>query len=72
MIYATDFGQFISVKRNQFSLTATDLAKRLDISIGYLYQVEHIKSSNTTITLLKKQIDVFELYKNEVACMYTL
>ncbi len=70
MIYATDFGQFISEKRNEFSLTATELAKRLGISIGYLCQLKRSKRGNPDITLLKKLIAVFELDKNEVAYMY--
>lgn len=72
MIYATDFGQFISEKRNEFSLTATELAQRLGISIGYLCQLEHSKRGNPDTTLLKKLIAVFELDKNEIAYMYDL
>lgn len=72
MIYATDFGQFISEKRKEFSLTATELAKRVGISTGYLSQLERSKRVNPDIQLLKKMIVVFELNEDEVVCFYEL
>ncbi len=72
MIYATDFGQFISEKRKEFSLTATELAKKVGISTGYLSQLERSKRVNPDIQLLKKIIVVFELSDDEVICFYEL
>lgn len=54
MIYATDFGQFISEKRKEFSLTSTELARKIGISTGYLSQLERNKRVNPDIQLLKK------------------
>ena len=72
MIYATDFGQFISEKRKEFSLTSTELAKRVGISTGYLSQLERSKRVNPDIQLLKKIISVFELDEDEIVCFYEL
>lgn len=72
MIYATDFGQFISEKRKEFSLTSTELAKKIGISTGYLSQLERSKRVNPDIQLLKKLIIIFELDEDEIVCFYEL
>ena len=72
MTYATDFGQFISEQKRKHSLQSKELAEMLDISMGYLSQLEHGKRVCPDISLLKKMIDIFELSTEETNAFYDL
>ena len=72
MIYATDFGQFISEQKHKHSLQSKELAEMLDISMGYLSQLEHGKRVCPDQKLLKKMIEVFNLNEEECCTVYDL
>ena len=72
MIYATDFGQFISEQKRKHSLQSKELATMLDISIGYLSQLEHGKRVCPDKELLKKMIEVFNLNEEESCIIFDL
>ena len=61
MSYETDFGQFISEQKRKHSLQSKELADMLNISMGYLSQLEHGKRVCPDQELLKRMIDVFNL-----------
>lgn len=65
MIYATDFGQFISEQKRKHSLQSNELAEMLNISKGYLSQLEHGKRVCPDQELLIKMIEVFNLNEEE-------
>lgn len=72
MIYATDFGQFISEQKRKHSLQSKELAEMLDISMGYLSQLEHGKRVCPDQELLKKMIEVFNLNEEESCIIFDL
>ena len=72
MIYATDFGQFISEQKRKHSLQSKELAEMLDISMGYLSQLEHGKRVCPDQKLLKKLIEVFNLNEEERCIIFDL
>ena len=72
MIYATDFGQFISEEKRKLSLQSKELAEMLGISIGYLSQLEHGKRVCPDQELLKKMIEVFNLNEEECCIIFDL
>ena len=72
MIYATDFGQFISEQKHKHSLQSKELAEMLDISMGYLSQLEHGKRVCPDQKLLEKMIEVFNLNEEERCIIYDL
>ena len=72
MIYATDFGQFISEQKRKHSLQSKELAEMLDISMGYLSQLEHGKRVCPDQELLKKMIEVFNLNEEESCMVFDL
>ena len=72
MIYATDFGQFISEQKRKHSFQSKELAEMLDISMGYLSQLEHGKRVCPDQELLKKMIEVFNLNEEECCIIYDL
>ena len=72
MIYATDFGQFISEQKRKHSLQSKELAEMLGISIGYLSQLEHGKRVCPDQALLKKMIEVFNLNEEERYIIFDL
>ena len=72
MIYATDFGQFISEQKHKHSLQSKELAEMLGISIGYLSQLEHGKRVCPDQELLKKMIEVFNLNEEERCIIFDL
>ena len=72
MIYATDFGQFISEQKHKHSLQSKELAEMLGISIGYLSQLEHGKRVCPDQELLKKMIEVFNLNEEECCMIFDL
>lgn len=72
MIYATDFGQFISEQKHKHSLQSKELAEMLDISMGYLSQLEHGKRVCPDQELLKKLIEVFNLNEEERCIIFDL
>lgn len=72
MIYATDFGQFISEQKRKHSLQSKELAEILGISMGYLSQLEHGKRVCPDQKLLKKMIEVFNLNEEECCTVYDL
>ena len=72
MIYATDFGQFISEQRRKHFLQSKELAEILGISMGYLSQLEHGKRVCPDQKLLKKLIEVFNLNEEERIIIFDL
>ena len=72
MIYATDFGQFISEQKHKHSLQSKELAEMLGISMGYLSQLEHGKRVCPDQELLKKMIEVFNLNEEESCLIFDL
>ena len=72
MIYATDCGQFISEQKHKHSLQSKELAEMLDISMGYLSQLEHGKRVCPDQELLKKMIEVFNLNEEERCIIFDL
>ena len=72
MIHATDFGQFISEQKRKHSLQSKELAEMLDISMGYLSQLEHGKRVCPDQELLKKMIEVFNLNEEESCIIFDL
>ena len=72
MIYATDFGQFISEQKRKHSLQSKELAEMLGISMGYLSQLEHGKRVCPDQELLKKMIEVFNLNEEERIIIFDL
>ena len=72
MTYATDFGQFISEQKRKHSLQSKELADMLNISMGYLSQLEHGKRVCPDQELLKRMIDVFNLNEEERCIIYDL
>lgn len=72
MIYATDFGQFISEQKHKHSFKSKDLADMLNISMGYLSQLEHGKRVCPDQELLKRMIEVFNLNEEERCIIYDL
>ncbi len=72
MIYATDFGQFISEQKRKRSLKSNELAEMLGISMGYLSQLEHGKRVCPDQELLKKMIEVFNLNEEERCIIFDL
>jgi len=65
MIYATDFGQFISEQKYKHFLRSTELAEMLNISTGYLSQIEHGKRLCPDQNLLNRIIEVFNLNEED-------
>ena len=72
MIYATDFGQFISEQKCKHSLQSKELAEMLNISMGYLSQLEHGKRVCPDQKLMEKMIEVFNLNEEERCIIYDL
>lgn len=72
MIYATDFGQFISEQKRKHSLQSNELAEMLNISKGYLSQLEHGKRVCPDQELLIKMIEVFNLNEEERIIIFDL
>ena len=57
MIFATDFGQFISEQKRKHSLQSTELAEMLNISKGYLRMIKTFDLNE------EEQILIFDLYE---------
>ena len=72
MSYETDFGQFISEQKRKHSLQSKELADMLNISMGYLSQLEHGKRVCPDQELLKRMIDVFNLNEEERCIIFDL
>lgn len=72
MIYATDFGQFISEQKRKHSLQSNELAEMLNISKGYLSQLEHGKRVCPDQELLIRMIEVFNLNEEERCIIFDL
>ena len=72
MIYATDFGQFISEQKRKHSLQSNELAEMLNISKGYLSQLEHGKRVCPDQELLIRMIEVFNLNDEERSIIFDL
>lgn len=72
MTYATDFGQFISEQKHKHSLQSNELAEMLNISKGYLSQLEHGKRVCPDQELLIKMIEVFNLNDQEQILIFDL
>ncbi len=72
MIHATDFGQFISEQKRKHSLQSNELAEMLNISKGYLSQLEHGKRLCPDQELLIKMIEVFNLNEEERSIIFDL
>ncbi len=72
MIFATDFGQFISEQKRKHSLQSTELAEMLNISKGYLSQLEHGKRVCPDQELLKRMIKTFDLNEEEQILIFDL
>ena len=72
MICATDFGQFISEQKRKHSLQSNELAEMLNISKGYLSQLEHGKRVCPDQELLIKMIEVFNLNEEERIIIFDL
>ena len=72
MLYATDFGQFISEQKRKHSLQSNELAEMLNISKGYLSQLEHGKRVCPDQELLIKMIEVFNLNEEERIIIFDL
>lgn len=72
MIYATDFGQFISEQKRKHSLQSNELAEMLNISKGYLSQLEHGKRVCPDQALLIRMIEVFNLNEEERIIIFDL
>ncbi len=72
MIYATDFGQFISEQKRKHSLQSNELAEMLNISKGYLSQLEHGKRVCPDQELLIRMIEVFNLNEEERIIIFDL
>jgi len=72
MICATDFGQFISEQKRKHSLQSNELAEMLNISKGYLSQLEHGKRVCPDQELLIKMIEVFNLNEEERSIIFDL
>lgn len=72
MIYATDFGQFISEQKRKHSLQSNELAEMLNISKGYLSQLEHGKRVCPDQELLIRMIKVFNLNEEERIIIFDL
>ena len=72
MTYETDFGQFISEQKRKHSLQSKELAEMLDISMGYLSQLEHGKRVCPAQELLEKMIEVLNLNEEERYMIYDL
>ena len=53
MIYATDFGQFISEQKHKHSLQSKELAEMLDISREHLAKIETAKRTASMQLLIK-------------------
>ena len=72
MIYATDFGQFISEQKRKHSLQSNELAEMLNISKAYLSQLEHGKRVCPDQELLIRMIGVFNLNEEERIIIFDL
>lgn len=59
------FGQFISEKRIQHSMTKQELARQIGISTAYLSQLESGARSNPTIEVLDRMINKLHLDEAE-------
>ena len=66
------FGQFISEKRIQHSMTKQELARQIGISTAYLSQLESGARSNPTIEVLDRMINKFHLDEAETHKIYDL
>lgn len=66
------FGQFISEKRNQQSISLSELADRLGITKAYLSQLENGIRINPNAKLLEQLIEVLCMGSEEAATMYML
>jgi transcriptional regulator with XRE-family HTH domain len=62
----TDIGQKIRTLRTQRGLSIQDLAKKLDVSVGYLSNLETGKRENIQFTLLQKLQEEFSLFSPEL------
>lgn len=66
------FGQFISEKRIQLSMTKQELARLTGISTAYLSQLESGVRSNPTVEVLDRMINMLHLNKTETHKLYDL
>ena len=66
------FGQFISEKRIQHSMTKQELARQIGISTAYLSQLESGARSNPTIEVLDRMINKLHLDEAETHKIYDL
>lgn len=66
------FGQFISEKRIQLSMTKQELARLIGISTAYLSQLESGVRSNPTVEVLDRMINMLHLNKAETHKLYDL
>ena len=67
-----DFGQFISEKRIQRSITISELAEKLGITKAYLSQLENGIRVNPSAVLLAQLVDILNMNQSEVNTMYAL
>jgi transcriptional regulator with XRE-family HTH domain len=66
------FGDFILGKRKQQKMTIRELAKKLEISPGYLCDIEKHRKSAVADDILDKLIFVLNLSEEETEQMYDL
>ena len=66
------FGQFISEKRIQHSMTKQERARQIGISTAYLSQLESGARSNPTIEVLDRMINKLHLDEAETHKIYDL
>lgn len=72
MTTPTRFGQFISEKRTQNSMTKQELAERIGISTAYLSQIESGVRSNPKDEILESLITCLHLSREETYTLYDL
>ena len=70
--YTTTFGQFIAEIRNRTQITCQQLAKKIDISTGYLSQLEHGIRNHPDPTLVIKIAEALQLSRADEVHLYDL
>ena len=70
--YTTTFGQFIAEIRNRTQITCQQLAKKIDISTGYLSQLEHGIRNHPDPTLVIKIAEALQLSRADEVRLYDL
>lgn len=66
------FGQFISEKRIQNSMTKQELARQIGISTAYLSQIESGVRSNPKEYIILRLINCLHLKEDEIYLLYDL